>query len=468
MATLEFDEVSKVFDNGVHAVRDLSLTVADGEFVVLVGPSGCGKTTALRMLAGLERITAGEIRIGGVRVNDVQPRDRDVAMVFQNYALYPHMSVYDNIGFGLRVRHIPKPERRARIERAAAILGLTEQLNRKPSQLSGGQRQRVAMGRAIVREPRAFLMDEPLSNLDARLRVQMRTEIARIQHELGVTTVYVTHDQVEAMTMADRVAVLRGGVLQQLDTPQRVYAEPANLFVATFIGSPAMNVVEAQLRQGDGGLECRIGDLRPPAARRHPDRAARARPRGRTDGRGGDSTRGRRRRRLTTTAGSGKGHRLRRARAPRSSPTSRSRPRRSYARRSSKGSPTSRRPERLPRPGGPGPAVRPSSRGCPRTRRWSVTRSCRSRSIPTRSTSSTWTTDALSGPEWRRNPRPAPRVASISNHGLSGGRLAETCARALLKGSATATRAPRGRSRARSILPVGPWGSSSTSSMRRG
>jgi multiple sugar transport system ATP-binding protein len=260
VATLEFDEVSKVFDNGVHAVRQLSLTVADGEFVVLVGPSGCGKTTALRMLAGLERITAGEIRIGGVRVNEVQPRDRDVAMVFQNYALYPHLSVYDNIGFGLRMRHTPKPERRARIERAAAILGLTDQLNRKPSQLSGGQRQRVAMGRAIVREPQAFLMDEPLSNLDARLRVQMRTEIARIQHDLGVTTVYVTHDQVEAMTMADRVAVLRGGELQQLDTPQRVYAEPANLFVASFIGSPAMNLVEAQLRHADGGLECHIGE----------------------------------------------------------------------------------------------------------------------------------------------------------------------------------------------------------------
>jgi multiple sugar transport system ATP-binding protein len=259
MATLEFEEVSKVFDNGVHAVRDLNLTVVDGEFVVLVGPSGCGKTTALRMLAGLERITAGEIRIGGVRVNDVQSRDRDVAMVFQNYALYPHMSVYDNIGFGLRVRHIPKPQRRARIERAAAILGLSGHLDRKPAQLSGGQRQRVAMGRAIVREPQAFLMDEPLSNLDARLRVQMRTEIARIQHELGVTTVYVTHDQVEAMTMADRVAVLRGGVLQQFDTPQRVYAEPANLFVATFIGSPAMNVVEARLERGDGGIQCRIG-----------------------------------------------------------------------------------------------------------------------------------------------------------------------------------------------------------------
>ena len=259
MASLEFDGVSKDYGTDVWAVRDLTLTVRDGEFVVLVGPSGCGKTTALRMLAGLEEITAGEIRIGGARVNDVQPRDRDIAMVFQNYALYPHMNVYDNIGYGLRVRRVPKAERRARIEHAAAILGLTEELKRKPSQLSGGQRQRVAMGRAIVRQPQAFLMDEPLSNLDARLRVQMRTEIARLQRELGVTTVYVTHDQVEAMTMADRVAVLRRGVLQQLDTPQRVYADPTNLFVATFIGSPAMNVVEGQLTRGDGGIECRIG-----------------------------------------------------------------------------------------------------------------------------------------------------------------------------------------------------------------
>jgi multiple sugar transport system ATP-binding protein len=261
LASLEFDEVSKVYGSSVWAVRDLTLTVHDGEFVVLVGPSGCGKTTALRMLAGLEQITAGEIRIGGVRVNDVTPRDRDIAMVFQNYALYPHMNVRDNIGYGLRVRGVPKAERHARVEQAASMLGLTSELKRKPSQLSGGQRQRVAMGRAIVRRPEAFLMDEPLSNLDARLRVQMRTEIARIQRELGVTTVYVTHDQVEAMTMADRVAVLRGGVLQQLDTPQRVYSNPANLFVAIFIGSPAMNVVEAELSRGEGGVECRIGAL---------------------------------------------------------------------------------------------------------------------------------------------------------------------------------------------------------------
>jgi len=259
VASLEFVGVSKTYGKSVDAVRDLSLTVDDGEFVVLVGPSGCGKTTALRMLAGLEEITAGEIRIGGTRVNDVPPRDRDIAMVFQNYALYPHMTVYDNIAYGLRVRHVPKTERRARVEHAATLLGLTGELQRKPSQLSGGQRQRVAMGRAIVRRPEAFLMDEPLSNLDARLRVQMRTEIARLQRELGVTTVYVTHDQVEAMTMADRVAVLRGGVLQQFDTPQRVYANPVNLFVAIFIGSPAMNVVEGELSRGDAGVVCRIG-----------------------------------------------------------------------------------------------------------------------------------------------------------------------------------------------------------------
>ena len=283
MASLEFDEVRKTYDGDVWAVRDLTLTVNHGEFVVLVGPSGCGKTTALRMLAGLEQITSGEIRIGGVRINDVSPRDRDIAMVFQNYALYPHMSVYDNIGYGLKVRRMPRAERRVRIEQAASMLGLTTELKRKPSQLSGGQRQRVAMGRAIVRRPEAFLMDEPLSNLDARLRVQMRTEIARIQRELGVTTVYVTHDQVEAMTMADRVAVLRGGELQQFDTPQQVYANPANL-------------VRRRLHRQPGHERCRRrdhprrrGDRLPNREIPHPDprrdhrRRARPRPGDRTN-----------------------------------------------------------------------------------------------------------------------------------------------------------------------------------------
>jgi multiple sugar transport system ATP-binding protein len=262
LAAIEFDGVGKAYDAGTWAVRDLSLAIDDGEFVVLVGPSGCGKTTALRMLAGLEEITEGSIRIGGERVNDLDPRDRDIAMVFQNYALYPHMDVAGNIGFGLRMRHVPKGERQRRVEHAAHILGLTDHLKRKPGQLSGGQRQRVAMGRAIVREPRAFLMDEPLSNLDARLRVQMRTEIAQIQHELGVTTVYVTHDQVEAMTMADRVAVLRRGSLQQLDAPQRVYERPANLFVASFIGTPAMNLLEGSLDGSGDALELRVGPHR--------------------------------------------------------------------------------------------------------------------------------------------------------------------------------------------------------------
>jgi multiple sugar transport system ATP-binding protein len=258
MATVSFSGVGKVYRDGTRALSDFDLDVADGEFMVFVGPSGCGKTTALRMVAGLEAISEGEIRIGERVVNGLHPRKRDVAMVFQNYALYPHMTVYKNIAFSLKVRKTAPDEIRRRVEEAARILGLQDELERKPAQLSGGQRQRVAMGRAIVRNPQVFLMDEPLSNLDAKLRVQMRAEIARIQHELGATTVYVTHDQVEAMTMGDRVAVLRRGRLQQVDPPQHLYERPANLFVASFIGSPEMNLVEARLERGDGALVCRV------------------------------------------------------------------------------------------------------------------------------------------------------------------------------------------------------------------
>jgi multiple sugar transport system ATP-binding protein len=254
MATVVLDKVNKVYDNGYHAIHDLSLDIADGEFLVLVGPSGCGKSTALRMIAGLETITDGEMRIGEKVVNDVEPKDRDIAMVFQNYALYPHMSVYDNIGFALKLAKVPKDEIDQRVRKAADTLELTQYLERKPGQLSGGQRQRVAMGRAIVRQPAAFLMDEPLSNLDAKLRVQMRAEIAGLQRHLGVTTFYVTHDQVEAMTMGDRVAVIKDGYLQQVDTPQNLYDRPANVFVAAFIGSPSMNLYDATLNiSGDGG-----------------------------------------------------------------------------------------------------------------------------------------------------------------------------------------------------------------------
>jgi multiple sugar transport system ATP-binding protein len=259
VAAITFDDVTKVYGDGHRAVSDLNLDVKDGEFVVLVGPSGCGKTTALRMIAGLEEISDGQIRIGDRVVNNLPPGARDIAMVFQNYALYPHMTVAENIGFALRMRKVPKEEARRRIVETARIIGLMDHLDRKPGQLSGGQRQRVAMGRAIVREPQVFLMDEPLSNLDAKLRVQMRAEVSRIQRQLAVTTVYVTHDQVEAMTMGDRVAVMRKGVLQQFDVPQHLYERPANLFVASFIGSPAMNVLEGSLERAGDGLTCRVG-----------------------------------------------------------------------------------------------------------------------------------------------------------------------------------------------------------------
>jgi multiple sugar transport system ATP-binding protein len=251
MAATTFEKVGKVYPDGTHAVTELDLEIADGELLVLVGPSGCGKTTALRMAAGLEKITEGTIRIGGEVVNDLEPRDRDIAMVFQTYALYPNLTVAENIEYPLRLAKMPKAERAQKVRAVARTLRLEEHLDRKPRHLSGGQRQRVAMGRAIVREPRAFLMDEPLSNLDANLRVHMRTEIARMQKELGVTTIYVTHDQIEAMTLGTRVAVMRRGHLQQIDTPQTLYDAPANLFVASFIGSPPMNLFEATLaREG--------------------------------------------------------------------------------------------------------------------------------------------------------------------------------------------------------------------------
>jgi multiple sugar transport system ATP-binding protein len=259
VADVTLSEVGKVYADGTRAVTGLNLDVADGEFLVLVGPSGCGKTTALRMVAGLEDISEGEVRIGDRVVNRVPARDRDIAMVFQSYALYPHLKVYDNIAFGLQLRKLPKNEIDRRVVEAARILGLEEYLQRKPRNLSGGQRQRVAMGRAIVREPQAFLMDEPLSNLDAKLRVQMRADVARIQRDLGTTTIYVTHDQVEAMTLGDRVAVMKKGVLQQVADPQELYEHPLNLFVAGFIGSPAMNMLGARIEESGGRLRFVLG-----------------------------------------------------------------------------------------------------------------------------------------------------------------------------------------------------------------
>ncbi|HEU4354445.1 MAG TPA: sn-glycerol-3-phosphate ABC transporter ATP-binding protein UgpC [Actinomycetota bacterium] len=274
MATITFDGVTKVYPGGTEAVQDLDLAIEDGEFMVFVGPSGCGKSTALKMVAGLEGVTDGTIAIGDRVVNELPPRDRDVAMVFQDYALYPHMTVYDNLAFSLKIRKVAKTAIDERVRETADILGIEDLLDRRPKALSGGQRQRVAMGRAIVREPQAFLMDEPLSNLDAKLRVQMRAEIRRIQTTLGVTTIFVTHDQTEAMTMGDRVAVIKKGRLQQVDTPQVLYEEPVNLFVAGFIGSPAMNMVEAELERDDHGASIRFGSTRlqlePAFQTRHP------------------------------------------------------------------------------------------------------------------------------------------------------------------------------------------------------
>src|ERR671912_477535 len=250
MAEIQLREVTKRYPDGTEAVKQVSLDIADGEFMILVGPSGCGKSTALRMIAGLEEISEGELVIGGEVVNDLAPRDRDIAMVFQNYALYPHITLRENMGFALKLRKTDQGEIDRRVDEAAKILDLEQHLERKPANLSGGQRQRVAMGRAIVRSPKAFLMDEPLSNLDAKLRVQMRTEVARIQQRLGTTTIYVTHDQTEAMTLGDRVAVMRGGIIQQVGTPKELYEQPSNLFVAGFIGSPSMNFVPAHI-EGD-------------------------------------------------------------------------------------------------------------------------------------------------------------------------------------------------------------------------
>ena len=262
MAAITLESLTKVYPDGTRAVTDLDLEVGSGEFVVFVGPSGCGKTTALRMIAGLETISSGQVVLDGQVINDLPPKDRDIAMVFQNYALYPHMNAAKNMGFPLKMRGLAQREIDVRVSEAARVLGLTDTLHKKPRTLSGGQRQRVAMGRAIVRNPQAFLMDEPLSNLDAKLRVEMRAEISRIQRDLGVTTIYVTHDQTEALTMGDRVAVMRNGVLQQVAVPKELYARPRNLFVAEFIGSPAMNLVTANLERSDGRLSVAFGSHR--------------------------------------------------------------------------------------------------------------------------------------------------------------------------------------------------------------
>ena len=260
MASLSLKNVCKVYPNGFEAVKNFNLEIADQEFIIFVGPSGCGKSTTLRMIAGLEDISSGELKIGDRIVNDVEPKDRDIAMVFQNYALYPHMSVYDNMAFGLKLRKVPKDEIDKMVKDAAKILDLTQLLDRKPKALSGGQRQRVAMGRAIVRNPKVFLMDEPLSNLDAKLRVQMRIEIAKLHQRLGTTIIYVTHDQTEAMTLGTRIVVMKDGVVQQVDTPQHLYEQPGNLFVAGFMGSPQMNFLDAQIAEKGGDLIAKVGE----------------------------------------------------------------------------------------------------------------------------------------------------------------------------------------------------------------
>ncbi|WP_273889066.1 ABC transporter ATP-binding protein [Rubrobacter naiadicus] len=267
MAEVTLENITKVYGEDVVAVRDMNIDISDGEFIVFVGPSGCGKTTALRMIAGLEDITEGRLYIGDEVVNDLPPRDRDIAMVFQNYALYPHMNVRENMAFALKLRKTPKDEIARRVEEAARILGIERFLDRKPKALSGGQRQRVALGRAIVREPKAFLMDEPLSNLDAKLRVQMRTEISKLHNRIGTTTIYVTHDQTEAMTMADRIVVIKDGVVQQIADPQRMYEYPENIFVAGFIGSPAMNFIRAHVERDDGDYAVVFGRTRIPVSR---------------------------------------------------------------------------------------------------------------------------------------------------------------------------------------------------------
>ena len=269
MASLSLQHINKTYPNGFQAVKDFNLDIEDKEFIIFVGPSGCGKSTTLRMVAGLEEITSGTLKIGDKVMNDVEPKDRDIAMVFQNYALYPHMTVYDNMAFGLKLRKVPKDEIDKKVREAARILDLDKLLDRKPKALSGGQRQRVAMGRAIVRDPKVFLMDEPLSNLDAKLRVQMRIEISKIHQKLGATIIYVTHDQTEAMTLGTRIVVMKDGVVQQVDTPQNLYQKPGNLFVAGFMGSPQMNFLDAEIKENGGNLIAKIGeyDLIIPAAK---------------------------------------------------------------------------------------------------------------------------------------------------------------------------------------------------------